>query len=119
MAETYSVQAVLKAKVSDFVNGFKEAKATAQDFAEKNQQTFDSFKKVGAVATASGAAIAGGLGVAVKTAADFESGMSQVQAISSASAEDMDLLSDKAREMGSQTKFSAKNHWHTIKKLVA
>lgn len=49
-----------------------------------------------------------GLGIAaVKTAADFEAGMSKVQSISGATAEDMALLSDKAKEMGSKTKFSA------------
>lgn len=44
---------------------------------------------------------------AVKTAADFDSGMSKVQAISGANAEQMELLRQKAREMGATTKFSA------------
>ena len=44
---------------------------------------------------------------AVKTAADFDSGMSKVQAISGATAEEMEALRAKAREMGAQTKFSA------------
>src|SRR5699024_12808633 len=57
--------------------------------------------------TCAGVALACGLGFAVKTAADFESAMSQVQAVSGASAGDMELLSDKAREMGASTKFSA------------
>lgn len=49
-----------------------------------------------------------GLGTAaVKTAADFEAGMSKVGAISDASAQDMELLTAKAREMGKTTKFSA------------
>lgn len=107
MSETYSVEAVLKAKVDDFVNGFKQAKSSAEDFMSKNQQTFDSFKQVGAAATAGGVAIGAALGGAVKVAADFESGMSNVQAVSGASAQDMELLSEKAREMGSSTKFSA------------
>lgn len=38
---------------------------------------------------------------------NFEAGMSKVQAISGASAEDMQKLTDKAKEMGSITKFSA------------
>lgn len=50
-----------------------------------------------------------GLGTAaVKTAADFDSSMSNVAAISGSSAEDMDKLRERAREMGAQTKFSAK-----------
>ncbi|EOS73300.1 phage tail tape measure protein, TP901 family, core region [Lachnospiraceae bacterium 10-1] len=49
-----------------------------------------------------------GLGtVAVKTAADFDSAMSQVGAVSGATGKDLDALRDKAREMGSKTKFSA------------
>lgn len=50
----------------------------------------------------------GGVGVAaVKTAADFDSAMSKVAAVSGATGENLDALRDKAREMGSKTKFSA------------
>lgn len=50
----------------------------------------------------------GGVGTAaVKTAADFDAGMSQVAAISGATGDDLEALRDKAREMGSKTKFSA------------
>lgn len=49
-----------------------------------------------------------GLGTAaVKTAADFDSSMSKVAAVSGATGSDFDALRDKAREMGSKTKFSA------------
>ena len=44
---------------------------------------------------------------AVKTAADFDSAMSKVAAVSGATGEDLDALRDKAREMGAKTKFSA------------
>ena len=54
------------------------------------------------------AAVAGLGTAAVKTAADFDSSMSNVAAISGSSAEDMDKLRERAREMGAQTKFSAK-----------
>ena len=48
------------------------------------------------------------LGVAaVKTAADFDSSMSQVAAVSGATGDDFDKLREKAREMGAKTKFSA------------
>lgn len=50
----------------------------------------------------------GGLGIAaVKTAADFDSAMSQVAAVSGATGNDLQSLRDKAREMGEKTKFSA------------
>ena len=52
--------------------------------------------------------VIGGVGVAaVKTAADFDSAMSQVAAVSGATGDDFDALRDKAREMGAKTKFSA------------
>lgn len=44
---------------------------------------------------------------AVKTAADFDSAMSQVAAVSGATGSDLEALRDKAREMGAKTKFSA------------
>ena len=44
---------------------------------------------------------------AVKTAADFDSAMSKVAAVSGATGEEFDKLKAKAREMGSKTKFSA------------
>ena len=50
---------------------------------------------------------AAGVG-AVKLAADFEKGMSNVQSISGASGKQLDKLSAKAKEMGAKTKFSAK-----------
>src|SRR5690625_2762322 len=50
---------------------------------------------------------AGGLGIAVKTAADFESSMSNVKAISGATGDEFNSLRDKAIEMGNATMFSA------------
>lgn len=44
---------------------------------------------------------------AVKTASDFDSAMSKVAAVSGATGDDLEALRDKAREMGSKTKFSA------------
>ena len=44
---------------------------------------------------------------AVKTAADFDSAMSKVAAVSGAAGDELDALRDKAREMGAKTKFSA------------
>ena len=52
--------------------------------------------------------VIGGVGVAaVKTAADFDSAMSQVAAVSGATGKDFDALRNKAREMCAKTKFSA------------
>lgn len=52
--------------------------------------------------------IVGGLSTAaVKVAADFDSSMSKVAAVSGATGTELDKLREKAREMGAKTKFSA------------
>lgn len=96
------------ADTAAFSRAMKEASGTLKGFTESNKATFDAFKKTGTVITAAGTAIASGLGFAVKKAADFESGMSAVAAISGATGEDLKLLTNTAREMGSKTSFSAK-----------
>ena len=53
------------------------------------------------------AAVGGIATAAVKVASDFDSAMSQVAAVSGAAGKELDALRDKAREMGSRTKFSA------------
>lgn len=78
------------------------------EFSEKlgnvGEKTTEAGKKLTSTVTAGVV----GLGVAsVKTAADFESAMSEVSAISGATGDDFNALAEKAREMGSKTKFSA------------
>src|SRR5690625_1405731 len=46
-------------------------------------------------------------GAAIRVGSDFEAGMSKVQAISGASAKDMKLMEDQARDLGATTVFSA------------
>ena len=53
------------------------------------------------------AAVGGLSAAAVKVASDFDSAMSQMAAVSGAAGKELDALRDKAREMGSKTKFSA------------
>lgn len=53
------------------------------------------------------AAAAAGLTASAKSFMDFESGMSKVAAISGATGDDLAALTDKAKEMGETTKFSA------------
>lgn len=61
---------------------------------------------VAAIATATAALGAMG-GYAIKAGSDFEAGMSKVAAISGATGGDLDALTNKAKEMGAKTKFSA------------
>lgn len=74
---------------------------------EKLQSVGDKIAGVGTkLMPVTGAVAAAGTAV-VKTAADFESAMARVSAVSGATGSDLDALSKKAREMGSKTKFSA------------
>ncbi len=54
-----------------------------------------------------GAALHGVALKATQVGMDFESSMSQVKAVSGATAEEFDLLSEKAKEFGSKTQYSA------------
>lgn len=105
---TYSVAAVIKATGADqFIKDFQNAQKSVEAFVKANEQSFESMQKVGKFAMAGGLAIGAGLGIAVKTAADFESAMSQVKAISGATGSDFESLRAKAIEMGNATMFSA------------
>lgn len=106
------------ADISDFSRKMADSNKALQKFGEATKETFDSFKKVGAVATATGVAIGAGLGKAVKTAADFEAGMSEVAAISGVTGKEFDILSDKAREMGATTAFSAAESAEAMKYMA-
>src|SRR5690625_5022480 len=96
------------ADITDFSKKMAKSNKALKDFSKANEETFDSFKKTGTAITAGGVALAGGLGFAVKTAADFESGMSQVAAVSGATGDELKALEERARELGGSTSFSAK-----------
>ena len=60
-----------------------------------------------------------GIGVAsVKLAADFEKGMSTVQSISGATGEELEKLSNTAKEMGLKTKYSASESTEAFKYMA-
>src|SRR5215467_12192815 len=58
------------------------------------------------------------LGKSVSAAADFETQMSAIKAVSGASAQDMDLLSKKALQLGKDTSYSASEAADAIGELI-
>lgn len=79
-----------------------------QELGDKIKGVGDKFSQVGQTLTMKVTApIVAGFTAAIKTTADFDAEMSKVQAISGATASDMETLTAKAREMGETTKFSA------------
>lgn len=97
----------LKSLTKEYQNFGSVAGQELQTAGKKMQDVGDKISGAGTkmlpitgVVTAAGVA-------AVKTAADFDSGMSQVSAVSGATGSDLEALRDKAREMGEKAKFSA------------
>ena len=74
---------------------------------EKMQELGGKISGAGEKMLPATAAIVGVGTAAVTTTAEFDSAMSQVSAVSGATGDDFDALREKAREMGSKTKFSA------------
>ena len=79
---------------------------TSSNSLKKNQVTLDAVtKRVGALAVAFGGfEVVKGL---VTTIADFEQSMARLGAVSGASANDLEKLKNKARELGETTQYSA------------
>jgi len=102
-----------------FTSGFQSALQELRTFQSQTATFSDKLASVGASMTSIGSSLTRsvtlpvvGLGtLAVKTAADFESAMSKVMAITDTSAEGYevtyDKLSEKAKQMGATTAFSA------------
>ncbi len=83
------------------------ALAKIEEVGGKLESVGNSIAGVGKKVSVASTAVTG-LGIAaVKTAADFDSAMSQVAAVSGATGDELQALRDKAREMGEKTKFSA------------
>lgn len=115
MFDVGSAVGYLLLDTSKWTKGLSEAQQGLKSFNDKTATSADKFTAMGNSLTSVGkgltlgvtAPLAGLGAAAVKTAADFESAMSNLEAISGATAEEMDLLNKKAQEMGAKTKFSA------------
>lgn len=99
-----------EAKLKSLEEQAKQSGTALQEIAakgEKLKSVGDNISNVGTKLLPVTAGVVGLGTVAVKTAADFDTAMSKVSAVSGATGSDLDALRDKAREMGSKTKFSA------------
>jgi TP901 family phage tail tape measure protein len=93
--------------ISFTVSAVDNFSRTMTNLNKQTSRAFDSAGQLGAGMTAAGAGIAAGLGMAVKTTADFESAMSRVGALSGATDKDLASLTKTAKDLGSSTSFSA------------
>ena len=110
--DVFNLCAKISLDSSEYEGQLKKAKTNTKSAVSDLQNSYTKgFEKVAGTLAKVGTAIAG-LGTAVggyaiKVGGDFEAGMSKVQAISGATGEDMEKLSELAKQMGKTTKFSA------------
>jgi TP901 family phage tail tape measure protein len=102
VASDLEVLTRLTLDASSFKNGVKGAEKRLQDTGRRMQSAGRSLT-MGVTAPLAAAG-----GAAVKTAADFESGMKRVQALSGATGDEFEAMRTKAQEIGRTTAFSAK-----------
>lgn len=95
--------------------GFGRAAAGADDFGKRSHAAAGL---AGAALVGAGLAIAGGLGVAIKAASDFETRISAIKAVSGATADEMDIIRKKALQLGADTKFSAGEAAGAMEELI-
>lgn len=110
MPEIGSLFVRIGARIDEFEAGMRKV----QDRLKQAEQRFEGMRAVGqrftaagAKMAAAGAAMGAGLGLAVKTAADFESAMSRVGALSGATGKEFSKLRETAQKLGETTAFSA------------
>ena len=78
-----------------------------KDLSKMGKLAKTGLKTVATAVSAVTTALGGAAAAAVKVGVSFESEMSKVSAISGATGDDLQKLTDKAKEMGAKTKFSA------------
>lgn len=118
--------AYLELDTSKFSKGFVSAYNDLKVFGDKSataEQKLNglssAFKTTGGLLSRNVTLPIVGVGAAaVKTATDFEAGMSEVKAISGATGSEFDALRDKAIEMGAKTKFSASDSADAFKYMA-
>ncbi|WP_344013933.1 phage tail tape measure protein, partial [Microbacterium natoriense] len=114
------VRVRLSATIDDYKKGMLEAAQATRTVgteAEKLAQTRQAMQLIGAAGVAMGAALAAGIGVAVSKFIEFDAAMSDVEAATHESAENMDLLRQAALDAGAATVFSATEAANAIEEM--
>ncbi|WP_366560675.1 phage tail tape measure protein (plasmid) [Bacillus pumilus] len=101
------IVARLTLESSQFSAGVSQAENQMQQMSNSAKSLSTQMSIVQTAALAVGGAVVAGIGVSVKTAADFEQAMSKVQSISGATGKDFQDLQNVAMKLGETTKFTA------------
>jgi TP901 family phage tail tape measure protein len=98
--------------------GVEQAQADLGKLGKAGHNSADALNQAALVTAGAGAVIAGGLGLAAKTAIDFEKQISQIGAVSGASEAQLETLRKKALQLGVDTSFSASQAALAMEELV-
>gem|GEM_PF-6906881 len=99
-------------------SGFDVATSAANAFFNVIADRVHEIDRIGTQLTKIGAVAAGGFGLAINTAANFEQRLSAIQAVSGATSDEMAQVSKTALRLGADTKFSAGEAANAIEELV-
>lgn len=100
---------------SGFARGIDDAYVAMGDLENKFSTTSKGLKTIGSMFSSAGTKLTAGLtapvigfgAASVKAGTNFDSAMSQVSAVSKATGGDLELIRDRAIEMGEKTRYSA------------
>lgn len=109
MIDAGGIVASLTLRADEFFTTLKTAEGKMEGFQSKMDKVGEKMGSIGTKMTAGiTLPLVGVATAALKVGMDFEAGMSNVAALSGATGQDLKDLENIAREMGSSTKFSAK-----------
>ncbi|HEY1156551.1 MAG TPA: phage tail tape measure protein, partial [Arthrobacter sp.] len=131
-----SVVVRIRAEIGDFRKQMQEVSKATEDVGKKTQDTSakattalgsmvqsahknrEAWETTGSSLLKFGAAVGVGVGLAIKSFAEFDKAMSAVKAATHAGASDMNLLREAAIKAGADTSFSAKEAAQGIEELA-
>jgi len=99
-------------------SGLKQAGPALDDVKKRAGGVTDSMNKASTGMLLMGGIIAGGLGLAIKVAADFEKQISAIGAVSGSTGSELDAVREKALQLGADTAYSASEAAGAIEELV-
>lgn len=116
-----SVKVDLIANVQGYVAGMDRAaaatRAMSNDSVARLAQQRQAFDSLGRTALAVGVFAAAGVAIAIARFAEFDAAMSNVNAVTQETAENMDLLRDAALDAGGRTVFTATEAANAVEEL--
>lgn len=103
---------------SGAVAGIKSVETAQHSLGKSSMSTSAAMAVTGTAMVGVGAAAVAGFGVAINAAANFEQGLSNIEAVSGATEKQMEAIRKKALRLGADTQFSAGEAASAMEELV-